>query len=152
MGRVYYVPISEVTVAAAQDVFEITAAASKPIKIRRVSVYNTDAETNEQVAVNLAYATGAFTSGSGGASVTPVKTDQLDPTASFSAERNNTTGASGGTITVIEAAGYHFSGGWEWRPTPGEEIRVSPSDAFLVRIPNAPTSHKLSGVVVVEEI
>lgn len=155
-GEMYRAAFSAVAVTAAQDFFEVTAPADAAIVIHSVKLSQStdagDAEA-EMLEVELHRREGAFTSGSGGSSITPEPRNTGGAAAGATVEANNTTEATGGTLAVLEAEAFNVQIGYLFQPTPEERIVVSPTDAFIVNLPTAPAdSITVSGVVVFEEI
>lgn len=140
--KIYYASTFVRTVSVAQDLLEITAGSARAVRILEVVIFQTsdygDAEA-EGLQVTLLRYTGAFTSGSGGATPvsTPYSSDDL-PAHDASIERNNTTPASGGTAQTLLEDAMNIQMEWHWLPPPELRINVAPTDAFVVRI-SAPT-------------
>ena len=89
----------------------------------------------------------------GGVIVTPLKIDQGDSAASFTAHRNDTTVAtvSVGAFTTIEPNGFNVFGGFD--VTLLQPIPVGVNEGFRLYLSAAPlASLTLSGGVLVEEI
>jgi hypothetical protein len=84
MGRIYEIPIvPTASPAAAFDAWEVLAASGKPFRLHEVVIGQSsdygDAAA-EGLSIQIKRATGSYTSGSGGSSVTPTK-DTNDPSA-----------------------------------------------------------------------
>ena len=131
MGRIYTVPFASATVTNAggnTDLWELTPADDKPIKLRGFSLGQTSEvgdSAEEGVNISVIHLAATVTSGNGGA-VTPVAVDAgTNVAAGFSAETNGTTVAttSGTATTVYEMC-------WNLRSSPCEiwfpEDRFSP--------------------------
>lgn len=155
MSRFYSVPFEGITVSAAQDFFEIRSSATSVTRIHRVSITNETSETSEQLVVAIKRGEGSVTSGSGGASVTPVPLSKGDPAFGGTCERNNTTKlvVGSGAIKVLHREGFNVVGsGLDWSPAKGE-CDISPSDYFVVELITAPAAGiPMSGSVEIEEI
>jgi hypothetical protein len=96
---------------------------------------------------------GGYSSGSGGSSPTPQPLDPGDAAASFTAEINNTSQASGGTSVKLLGDSFNVVGpGWHYLPIPDARIIVTPSTAIVVSIPAPADAITLNGYVIVEEI
>lgn len=114
MGRVYTVTAENTTLANASgdiDIFEITPADDKPIRILGFEIDNVSTEANDrgdtgEEFLRLAIIRGHTGSGSG-TGATPVPIDPGDTAASFTAETNGATIASGGTTTTVWAGGMN---------------------------------------------
>lgn len=121
MPRIYRVPYTGTLTAAGgdSDLFEITPADDKPCHLVGLILAQTSEvgdTAEENLRITLRHMNATVTSGSGGSSVTPVKTDpDVDVAAGFTAEANNTTVATtSGTSTIAEEFG------WNERNTPVE--------------------------------
>ncbi len=140
MPRRYTVPVSAQSISAAQDLLELTPADDKPIKLISVQGGVSNSETNEQFSITVQRRSGAFTSGSGGGTPSISKTGTIDAAVGFSAERNNTTRATGGTQEVLFADGFPSQGGFNITPLPNGEWIASQGEALIVGLENAPGS------------
>lgn len=107
MSRLYTVQFNGVSVTAQQDLFELVAPSTGAVVLHAIELSQTtelgDA-AEEQLSILLK--SGQTTSGSGGTAPTPVPLAFGDAAAGATAEVNNTTKASAGTI-VTHAA-------WAW--------------------------------------
>ncbi len=156
MGRKYTITVDAVSVSAAQDVFEITGASNKLLIIHEIKISQSsdagDAQS-EQLKVIMKRFTGAYTSGSGGSSPTPRPTDPGSPSASFTAEINNASQATGGTSVNLLADSFNVIGpGYHYLPIPESRIVIAPSSALVVCITAPADAITLNGYAVVEEV
>lgn len=157
MGRLYSVPFSATAVSAAVDVFEVLAASGKPFLLHEVVIAQSsdygDAAA-EGLSVLVKRATGSYTSGSGGSTVTPVKHLTNDAAAGPTAEVNNTTQAAAGSgaLTTIRAEAFNVQSGWQYLPTPEQRILFLPAEACVVSITAPADAVTLSGTLVFEEL
>lgn len=157
MGRMYSVPFSAVSVSAAQDLFEVLAASGKPFWLHEIVIAQSsdygDAAA-EGLSVLVKKATGAYTSGSGGSTVTPVKHLTNDAAAGPTAEVNNTTQAAAGSgaLTTIRAEAFNAQAGWQYLPTPETRIMFLPGEAVVVSITAPADAVTMSGTLVFEEL
>lgn len=100
-----------------QDLFELTAAATSRIRILEIEVGQTSELADAQMEIiPLQLIRGYTTSGSGGASVTPVNLNSYQRAAVTAVERNNTTLATTGTAETIFSLPWHLQAGFIWRP------------------------------------
>ncbi len=158
MGRIYRVPFSATSVSAAVDVFEILAATGKPFVLHRINIAQSsdygDAAA-EGLSVLVKRATGSYTSGSGGSTVTPTKSTN-DPSAGPTPEICNTTQAAAGSgaLTTIHADAFNVQGGWEFLPTVEERASLTflAAEAVVVSITAPADAITLSGTLVFEEL
>jgi hypothetical protein len=116
--RFYKSTFSAVSVSAPQDLFEINAASAKPCWISRCELgqYSDAADAQDEL-LSLLWIQDHSTSGSGGASITPTPSGGVGA-FSGTAERNNTTQATGGSPLTIGASSWNVRGGWIWAPDP----------------------------------
>lgn len=110
MSRIYTISFAGVAVTAQQDLFELVAAAGKPFRILSLSL-SQSSEVGDAAEEGLAILikSGQTTSGSGGSAPTPVPLNVTDAAAGLTAETNNTTKASAGTIVT------HYPENWNIR-------------------------------------
>jgi hypothetical protein len=153
MSRVYSVQFNGVAVSAQQDFFEITAAAGKNCRILALFLSQTtevaEAE-EEQLLIRLR--SGMTTSGSGGTTPTIVRCNVTDTAAGFSAEANNTTKASAGTIVNHHAESFNVRSGYVFIPTERMQIELTGSRRFSVELATTPAdSITMNGTLYVEE-
>jgi len=111
MSGIYTVQFNGVAVTAQQDLFELVAHASKQCVLLGFSLSQvTEVGDAQEEQVSILVKSGQTTSGTGGTSVTPVPLDTSNTIASgFTAEANNTTKASTGTIST------HYTYTWNVR-------------------------------------
>ena len=151
MGRMYSVTFEEVAVTSAQDLFEIVSAADSTTILHSVIVtQSSDAgdAADEQLSVIIHRGS---TSGSAGAAATPAPLALGDAAFGGTAEVNNTTQGTEGTIVHAEA--FNIRSGLYYRPTPEERIAISPSARLIVELQTLPAdSLTMSGTAIIEEI
>lgn len=110
MGRVYTISFTAVAVTAQQDLFELVAAAGKPFRILGWGLsQSTEVGDAAEEGLAIILKSGQTTSGSGGSTPTPVPLNVTDAAAGITAETNNTTKASAGTIVT------HYADNWNVR-------------------------------------
>ena len=153
MGRVYTASFSEVAVTAIQDLFEIVAPSTGIVIIHRIRLWQrTDVGDAAEEILPLQHTIGYTVSGSGGASVTPIKHDNGDAAFAGTVERNNTTQANTGTARTAED-GFNIRVGYDYCPTPEERIVIGPSARYVLELPVAPAdSLTMNGSITFEEI
>jgi hypothetical protein len=128
--------------AAVFDLFEFNPAAEKPIRLRRLRFGQSSDTDTEMLAI--AIGRGFTSSGSGGTSPTPIPLNSTTPAAGFSAERMNTTPASGGSPVALVHDAFHVVNGIDLafaddeapEAKNGERLVVAmsaPADALTVR-------------------
>lgn len=157
MGRLYSCPFSAVSVSAAVDVFEVLAATGKPFILHKIVISQSsdygDAAA-EGLSVLIKRATGSYTSGSGGSTVTPAKHLTNDAAAGPTVETNNTTQASAGSgaLTTLHAEAFNVQAGWEYLPPPEQRFLFLPTEACVVSITAPADAITLSGTLIFEEL
>lgn len=111
LGRIYSVIFENVSVAASQDLFEITPADDKPVTLLGMMLDNVggtaDAGDAQEEMLRLLIRRGHTVSGSGGSAPTPAPIRANTAAAGFTAEVNNTTIANTGTTTDPMAFGWN---------------------------------------------
>ncbi len=112
MSRVYTVTFSAVAVTAAQDLFALTAADDKPIRMLGwVLQQHSDFGDAQDEIIQLRIRRGQTADGSAGTAPTPQPVDPHDAAAGFTARVNDTTQAGTGTINTLFVGGYNVRAG-----------------------------------------
>lgn len=153
---VYTVIFSEQTVAAASgdyDLFELDAAAEKPIEIVALSLGNRsevgDAQ-DEMLSINVVR--GNTTTGNG-TSTTPRPLDASDGAASFTAKTVGSTPASAGTAVTLIADTFNVRAGLPWVFPEAMRPKTQGADLLCVRLTSAVADDlTLSGTAWVREL
>ena len=158
MGRMYTIPFDSFNSTTADDFFEILVPSDSIMILHEIKVTQSsdagDAES-EQIEFTIKRGVGSITSGSGGASQTPVKMQTGDAAAGITAEVKNTTQASAGTgsLTTLMTINENIHAGLHYLPTPECRLVFSPSEYCIVSITTAPAdSLTFDGYAIVEEI
>lgn len=157
MGRFYSISFAGVAASAAQDLFEVLAAAGKPFILHEVIVSQTtdygDAAA-EGLQILIKRATGSYTSGSGGSTPTPAKHQTSDTAAGVTAEANNTTQASAGSgaLTTIRADSWNIQGEFQYLPTPETRLFFSPAEACVIAMSGPDDAITINGTMTIEEL
>lgn len=154
MSGVYTVQFNGVAVSAQQDLFELVANSAKPIVILGFSLsQSTEVGDTAEEALSILLKSGQTTSGSGGSTPTPVANDSTMAAASFTAEANNTTKASAGTIVT--------HGAWNWNIrvpldvlfTQEQQLVMAASRRCTLELATTPAdSVTMSGTIWIQEI
>ncbi len=153
MAAVFVAPFENIAVSAAQDIYELATAATNSARVRRVKL-STNKTSSEQLRIGIYRYSGAPTSGSGGASPTVRKLSAGVGTNTVTVERNNTSGASGGTAELLHAEFWNAVTPFEWVPIDEKGfVELAASEHFVVRLEAAPgASIQMDGNVEWEEI
>jgi hypothetical protein len=154
MSRTYTVSTNAVVGAAAMDLALIIGAAGKICRVVRIECTSTDAAapTSGEFNFEVKYLPATVTPGSGGTTPTPIKQDQGDAAATFTAHANDTSGATtGGSAVVLWSGGAHVLTGLDYMPVHPWTVNVSTALQFiLVTLPSG-TIHVDMCVTVEEE-
>jgi hypothetical protein len=153
-GRVYTITISGVaSPAAAFDFVEISPAANKPVRIKRIRIAQTTEPTTEEEQLALTVIRGHTTSGSGG-DTTPdgAPLSSSDTAAGYTAETMNTTIASAGTpVNLVEDA-WNTRAGYDMAFAPEEAPECINGVLLVVRSSAPADAITIRGTVWVEEL
>lgn len=155
MARVYTVSFENVSVSAAQDLFEIAPADDHPVVILAVYVDQiSDVGDAAEEMLRYKIIRGHATSGSGGSTATPRPLDPGDAAAGFTAEVNNTTIASAGTAVDLHAGAFNIRAGLALIiPPEMTPVANQGNGTIVVRLMAAPADAvTLSGTLYVAEL
>ena len=154
MSRKYTVVFNAVAVTAQQDFFEIVAASGKPCRVLGLMLsQSTEVGDSAEEGLNITIKSGQTTSGSGGSSYTPVPLNTTDAAAGFTAEINNTTKASTGTIVTHVADNWNVRLPYVLIFTPEMQVEVIGGRRLTVELGTTPAdSITISGTLFVEEL
>lgn len=154
MGRMYTAAFSAQAQTAQVDFFELLAATGKPVRVHAIhlsQVSEVGDAAEEGLAVIIKRGVGV-TSGSGGATPTPAPIDVNDAAAGATVESCNTTKATGGTFTTLEAHNWNIRQPFVRIYAPEERPRVHPGDRLVVELGTTEAdSITFSGTLVFEE-
>jgi hypothetical protein len=153
MGRIYTAQFNGVAATAQQDLFELVAGASTPIRIHEICISQiSEAGDAAEEGLLILLKQGATTSGSGGSSPGALPRDVDDSASAATVEANNTTKASAGTIVT------HYTWAWNVRVplqiifTPETRPYAKGSRRTTIELATTPAdSITLSGYIVWEE-
>jgi hypothetical protein len=144
----YSISFEEVSVSAAQDLFEIVAPADCAVVLHAVYVSQVDSTTSEML--SLLFHLGS-TSGSGGTTPTAHPLALGDAAFGGTVEVNNTSQSTEGNILHSDC--FNVLNGYVYLPTPETRIVISPSDRLIVELQEAPDSAlTMYGTAIIEEI
>lgn len=154
MGMLYAVTFSGVAVTAQQDFFEYTAPSDGTVIIHSVELtQGTDVGDAASEGLSILHKRGQTTSGSGGTAPTPVPLEAISAASGGTAEVNNTTKASVGTIVTLHASNWIIQQPYLWLPTPEMRHVVGPGVRYTVELATTPTdSITVSGTMIFEKI
>lgn len=151
MGIMYSASFEEVAVTAAQDLFEVSAAAASMVIVHSVTItQSSDAGDAQAEMLPILIHRGTAT-GSGGTTVTPSPLNLGDPVFSGGCEANNTGQSAEGIFLHAEA--FNVQIGFYYLPPPESRVFVPPSGFFIVELQAAPSdSLTMNGTIVFEEV
>jgi hypothetical protein len=154
-GRIYSVPLARTAVTVAVDLVEIVAAATHIVIVHAIEVsQSTDVKDAEEEMLQLAFKTGATTSGSGGtASIVAVPRLIGDAASGLTIEVFNTTKATAGTIVTHNVWDWNVRVPFEKIFTPETRLIISPSTRATLELVAAPAdSITIGGQLLIEVI
>lgn len=153
-GRLYTITFTNVTIAAVQDAICVLAGASRQFGIHQGNVGQITGTTVFNARCRMRYLPTTVTSGSGGSTPTPQKTNPNDAAATITAHANDTTQAStSGTAVDLYGDVINTVNGWVWYPpVPGRPPICGLSGAVVLSIDTAFSSLVCNGSVTVEEL
>lgn len=153
MSRVYTVVFNAVAVTAQQDFFEIVAAAGKNVRIRAGFLsQSTEVGDAQEEGLNITLKSGSTTSGSGGTAPTPIPLNVTDAAAGLTAEVNNTTKASTGTIVTHHADNWNVRQDRTYILPPEMCVELTGSRRATLELGTTPAdSITMSGTLYLEE-
>lgn len=155
MSGIYTVQFNGVAATAQQDLFELVAASGKPIVILGFTLsQTTELGDAAEEQLSILVKSGSTTSGSGGSAPTPVATDTTNTVAAgFTAEANNTTKASAGTIVTHAAYSWNVRMPLEILFTQEQQLLMAASRRCTVELGTTPAdSITINGTIWVQEI
>lgn len=115
--RAYIVPVQNVGISLAQDIYEVAPADDKPCILDGVDMgQSTDYGDSAAEGVRLAIRRGDTVSGSGGSSPSIRAVDPQDSAGGFTVEANNTTKANTSGIAMWGGAWNVQQAGQIWWP------------------------------------
>jgi hypothetical protein len=153
MSRLYTIQFNAIAVTAQVDLFEILPATQKPVLLHGLILgQTTDYGDAQDEGLLVQVIRGHTTSGSGGASVTPVPMDSNATAAGATCERTNTTIASAGTGAVIHSDVWNVRAGYQWIWTPETKPRTQNANIIVVRMAAPADSITMSGTLYFEEV
>jgi hypothetical protein len=154
VGKLYAVTFAAVAVSAAQDLFEITAAAGYHLYVHGFELaQTTEVGDAAEEGLALTLVRGYTVSGSGGSAATPVPLESGQGAANFSAEVNNTTVANTGSPVTLHATAWNERmAPCQWIYTPETRPHVGVSTRLVLRTTAPGDAVTMSRTMWVEEV
>lgn len=140
MGQKFWVDLPPTSLTVAADLFEIIPSSSRMIRILAVLLGQTT-ELGDAAAefISVYLCRGNTVAGSGGSSVTPRNVMDGGPAATFTANKANTTKASGGTEIIGPRMDFDLDSSKEiWFPKDALFTCISASGTLCLRLGEAP--------------
>jgi len=154
MSGIYTVQFNGVAATVAQDLFQITAHATKQCVLLAWGVsQSTEVGDSAEESLTILVKSGAGTTGSGGSAPTPISTDPVNAaTVGFAAQANNTTQASTGTILTHYAYNWNVRIPMDQVYTDQMQIIFGAGRRLTIEVSAPADSVTLSGYCVIQEI
>lgn len=155
MSGSYRVQFNGVAVTAQQDLFEITGHATRPFVVLGFGLSQTtefgDAQEEDLL---ILLKSGQTTSGSGGSSPTPSSNEPGGGVAAgFTAEANNTTKASAGTIVTHPVFAWNVRQPMDMVFTQEQQLLMAATRRFTLELASTPAdSITMNGYIDIQEI
>ena len=154
-GRVYRVPMNQLAIGTSkQDLWAITASGTIPFALEEIRL-DPIATSVAEYLLSIQKFSGAFTAGSGGASVTPVANLPNDAAAGATAKVGNTTqtAVGSGTKTQMDAGQWNLVNGWVWQPLDVDHRIIVPVSACIVlSLDTTPSAATVNGCAIIREL
>lgn len=143
-----------VTVTAVQDLFYVLAAASTPVRLRRLYLSQSGATSPANMVISIQRYPATVTAGSAGTSVTPVELAQVTARAAAATVRaNDTTRATTtGTKAVLWVGTMQELNNLDELRVPELYELIPASNALIVGLEVAPASTVLYGTLQFSEL
>lgn len=154
MSRIYTVSFVDVAVSAAQDLFEITPAANRPVEIVGIELgQSSDSGDAQDEQLRIQIIRGHTTSGSGGTAPTPAPLAPSNAAAGFTAEVNNTTPATAGAGVTLAASAWNVRAGYiNWFPEDARPTATAANTTIVVRQSAPADAITMSGTLYLREL
>lgn len=157
MSGIYTIPFSAATVSVAQDLFIISAHASKQCVLLgfeiAVAGIAADAGDAQEELLALRIRSGLGSVGSGGAAAVIANVDSAGGASGFTARVNDTTKASGGTPVIHWQGAMNSRVGIDKPFTESQQLIFGASRILVIELVDAPTDPlALTGTAWVQEI
>lgn len=154
MSRPYVIQFNNISVSAAQDLFNIAATGSMAFVLYQFELNSESSSTAAELRVVLKRLTATVTNGSGGASATISPLSSTDAAATITGRTNDTTRATTtGSTTNLFPFGWNVLNGLLFVPPPELRPTFAPNQNLLIGLETAPGSATtMDGYVVIEEL
>lgn len=155
MAGMYTVQFSNIAVTALQDFFDVIPATNKGLVLHALYLsQSTEVGDAEEEMLRLQIIRGNTTVGSGGAAVTPAPLNPSSGASSFTARRNDTTIATGGTAVIIHSECFNVRTGYQiiWTPEMRPVGTQSETRMVVQLMANPADSITMNGTLYVEEL
>lgn len=138
MGRIYTATDADNGITTTGDIVEITAPSDGTIEILSFYFGQTSDAGNSEAEMSQVSIKRVGTSGSGGATVTPLKHDAGDGATGATIESYNTTDATPEASVSGWGEAFNLQAGLFYTPTPEERILIGPSEGIVFKLEKSP--------------
>jgi hypothetical protein len=154
MSGIYDITFTGVTISAQQDLFEIVGHANRPYVLLALHLsQSSEVGDAQEEGLAIQIKSGQTTSGSGGTAPTPTPTEPGGAAAGFTAEVNNTTKASAGTIVTHGSYNWNVRGPLDIVFTQEQQKVMAAGRRCTVELGTTPADAiTASGTLTVQEI
>jgi hypothetical protein len=153
MGRIYTVPLNNVSVGVVMDVIAVYAGAVKAFTVHEVDLGQTGQTTVGNLRIRLRVLPATVTAGTGGAVGTVNRKNLNDTAAVVTSRTNDTTQATTSGTAVDEPDVWNPINGYQKLYPPEDRPVVGPNAAFILSLDQAPgAAFTCNGVITVEEL
>ena len=153
-GRIYTMSFQNVTLSAVQDLFNVSAGATKIFALLSVNLGQVTGTAVANCRLRIRYLPSTVTAGSGGSGGTIKPFVSGDAGATITGRVNDTTQAtSSGTIVDLWDDQWNIINGFLWvPPVPSRPPVIGLSGALIVSLDTAPARIVANGTITVEEL
>lgn len=134
MGRIYTVSYSQASIAAAQDLLQITSQSTKVTILHALEISQENSTVQQMLRVTIQRA------GSAGSTVntfTPRPANPSDTAYGGTTVGNDTSRAT--SLTALYSAAFASLNGWQYWPSPDDRIVIAPSAILIIGLESAPS-------------
>ena len=150
-SRPYTISFANVSVAVIQDLFSILSTSGMAWELHEIRVGQITTTSIAVARVRLLKLTGGFSQGSVGSTPTPQPLFGTQA-ATVTAHCNDTTQASGGTITTLISDVFNYVNGFLYLPAEDDRPVFAPSQLGAFVIDNIPITATMNGSATIGEL
>lgn len=150
-SRPYTVSFANVSVAAIQDLFSVLSTSGMAWELHEVRIGQVTTTSIALARVRILRSTGGFSQGSGGSTPTPQPLFGTQA-ATVTAHANDTSQATGGTVTTLISDDFNYVNGFLYLPAEDDRPVFGISQMCSVLIDNIPITAFLNGSLTLGEL